>query len=490
MDSRMDQNQTVCRMHRMLGLARQRLTRQRIGLGLLEALSLGSRVVPITLAVTLVAGLLARPRGVLTARQLAFIVSATVLSAVVCLAIRCARAVTCRPSWLDAAQVLDSASNRHNLIATAYDLARQGRTSVFARMAIGQGVEVLQANVNQRVHLAGPPPSLGRTGAGLLVTALLAVAVGLIPRAGGSLVAVPRPLDADLSGMRDASLVTAQARQPHPDAPTEARPSPQTAVASPRALAREAAQSLLQTSLAMAGTSQNEAGLTHQPFSAQSPSVSAAAPQETAPSEGRPETGRPIPPQASPDRVEEEPSPSPVHTQQRAGSSGTPESESKLKASLLSGDADQDSEVENEEDRRDEKPQQRALAGTGGQPLLSDRLAAPSRELGMSGKQSDLPPEGRGGPSDLKKSRATATILSGIPMPVHVKGIKQQGKSKSQARAMPLGAGQVEARPIVEATGPGREGEVQRFAPDEAWRAVLDRYYQGLRESESSPGSE
>jgi hypothetical protein len=188
--------------------------------------------------------------------------------------------------------------------------------------------------------------------------------------------------------------------------------------------------------------------------------------------------------------VPEESSPTPTHTRQRAGGSGAPESESRLKASLLSGETDPDSDVENQDDPRQEKPQQRALTGTGGQPLLSDRLGAPSRELGMSGKKSDLPPEGRGGPGDLKKSRATATILSGLPVPVHVKGMKQPGKSKSQARAMPLGASDTEPRSVVEAVGPGHEGQVRRYSPGDVWQAVLDRYFQYLRESESTQESE
>jgi len=486
----MPQSQVIGQMHQMLSPARRRLKRQRLGLALLDALALASRAVPATLAITLLAGLLAPPRGMLTRGQTAFIVIATILSALVCLAVRCVRPWLRGASWLDAAQVLDSASNRHNLIATAYDLAQRNRTSLFARMAVAHGMEFLRSSQGRSVPLAAPSPCAGRIGVGLLATAILAVAIGLIPRAGGGPAVAAGPLDADLSGMEEASAVPPQTPARRPETPAQARPEPKTASAPRQARAQEPVQSLLQTSLATAGTSQNEAGPTRQPFSAQSPSVSAAAPQESTPSESRTQRSTPVPHPAQPEPAEEERNPTAVHTRQRAGSSGTPESESRLKASLLSGDTDDDSEIENEEDRRQEKLQQRALAGTGGQPLLSDRLAAPSRELGMSGKKSDLPPEGRGGPSDLKKSRATATVLSGMPVPVHVKGIKQQGKSKSQAKAMPLGAGESESRPLVEAAGPGREGAVRRYAPAEAWSVVLDRYYQSLRESESSPESE
>ncbi|HNS20421.1 MAG TPA: hypothetical protein PKH24_07970 [Sedimentisphaerales bacterium] len=487
----MSNTQVMQQMQAMLGPARARLGRLRLARGLREALVLGSLVTPATLGVTLLLGLLVRPMGALTRWQLAMIVGAALSSAAACLILKCGRLLLHRPSWQDAAEVLDGAGNPHDLIVTAYDLAGQNRNSIFARMAVERGVTALKAGRNRPFGLAAPSPAGSRIGMGLLATLLLAAVVVLLPRAGGEVVTVVGTASADSPASTDASTALVQAQREQAEPPSVSRPAIQALSASRQTKAQEALLAVLPTSLARTGASQNEAGPTRQAFSAQSPSANAASPQETPPSDSRPSaTPRATAHPASPPSAEEESSTNPTHTRQRAGGSGAPDSESRLKASLLSGETDPDSDEENQDDLRQEKQQQRALAGTGGQPLLSDRLGAPSRELGLSGKKSDLPPEGRGGPSDLKRSRATATILSGLPVPVHVKGMKQQGKSKSQARAMPLGASDTESRSVVEAAGPGHEGHVRRYAPDEAWQAVLGRYYQNLRESESNQQSE
>jgi hypothetical protein len=480
----MPNTQVIQRMQVILSPARQRLAGLRLWFALREAMTLASLVAPVTLAATLLPGLLARPRGMLTPGQLAVVVYGTLLSVAVCLIAKCGQFLARWPSWQEAAEALDAAGNPHNLIVTAYDMARQDRNSIFARMAMDRGVAALEAGKDHPFRLAARPPAVGRTGMGLLLTALLAVAVALVPRIGGEVVTAAGTSPAESPDLKDASAAPSPAQRRPSEVSSQPRPAIQTISASRQTKAQEILASTLPTSLAMTGASQNEVGATRQPFSAQSPSSNAASPQETPASDSRQAaTPRATPQPAAMQSPEEESTEAPAHTRQRAGGSGAPESESRLKASLLSGETDPDSEEENQDDPREEKMQQRALAGTGGQPLLSDRLAAPSRELGLSGMKGDLPPEGRGGPSDLKKSRATAVILSGLPVPVHVKGIKQQGKSKSQARAMPLGASETEPRTVVEVVLPGREGQVRRYTPDEIWQAVLDRYFQSLRES-------
>ena len=64
------------------------------------------------------------------------------------------------------------------------------------------------------------------------------------------------------------------------------------------------------------------------------------------------------------------------------------------------------------------------------QPILDDREAAPGRELGRSGKNGK-PGSGRGGTGSVKKSRATAAILSGETINVFLKSRKSKGHSKS-----------------------------------------------------------
>ncbi|MCP4593481.1 MAG: hypothetical protein GY842_22315 [bacterium] len=93
-------------------------------------------------------------------------------------------------------------------------------------------------------------------------------------------------------------------------------------------------------------------------------------------------------------------------------------------AQTAQGDREEeDSDEEVEEDRESSK--QRG----GVQPSLKDRNESPSRELGISGE--DGPPgTGRGGPTPPKKSRGTASLVLGIPIPDFVKGRVGPGTTK------------------------------------------------------------
>lgn len=62
----------------------------------------------------------------------------------------------------------------------------------------------------------------------------------------------------------------------------------------------------------------------------------------------------------------------------------------------------------------------------GVQPSLRDRNASPSRQLGISGPKGP-PGTGRGGPTPVKRSRGTAAMLVGVPMPELVLSPAQPG---------------------------------------------------------------
>jgi len=479
----------ITQMQSMLAPTQKQLKRWRLGLALREALALGTRLVPITLAATLLVGLLATPRGMLNPWQLALVISSIPLCVAICLVLKCLRPLLQEPSWQDTAAVLDRASNEHNLIATAYDRALQNRSSLFARMAVDEGVATLEKNTTRNPDLQGPAWTSGKTRLGLLLVAILIAATILVPHVGSETALAGDPASVDLSGMESNSAAPSEAAKPR-DADTPEQRNPiQTVASSTVAQEQQMLKSALVPSRAMAGTSQSQTGPAKQPFTAQSPSANAAKAQASPPSQSRGAKAQTRRSEAKQPSADQESTPTPEQTKQRAGNSAAPDAESKLKASLLSGETDEDTDLDNTDDKTQDKPQERALAGTGGQPLLSDRLAAPSRELGMSGKKSDKPPEGRGGPSGQKKSRATAVILSGMPVPVHVKGMKQPGKSKSQARALPLGPSDIEPEPEVTATTQGQDGQVPRYTPPAAWQAVIDRYYQSLRAAELNPKS-
>ncbi len=396
---------TISQMQNLLEPARSRLKKLRLLAALREALDLTAWVLPTTLVTTIGLALLAVPHWALTSGQLVFVMGTAIVSILICLTIKCLNPLLTDPSWLEAATQLDEVSNRHNFIAIAYDTAQQDRSSLFARMAIDQGVLTLEGNQARLFHLQHKERSMGRTGLGLLCTLILFILMAVVPYVGKDNVLAGGFQVADLTGLESEPLVPSDTAVNEPTPIESNQSTTGSKRSSSPAQQQEAIKASLSQSRALAGTSQSEAATTQQPFSAQSPSASAARAQDSPPSETKAAKKRAantgdvaVPP-------EEENTAPPARTQQKAGNSGAPDAESKLKASLLSGEADQDDDLENDDDKRQDKEQKRALAGTGGQPLMSDRAAAPSRELGMSGKKGDQPPEGRGGPSGQKKSR-------------------------------------------------------------------------------------
>jgi hypothetical protein len=86
-------------------------------------------------------------------------------------------------------------------------------------------------------------------------------------------------------------------------------------------------------------------------------------------------------------------------------------------------------EHEQEDADRDVEDQKESNTQRGGiQPSLKDRNEAPSRELGIS--ESGPPGSGRGGPTPPKKSRGTASLVLGVPVPDFVRGRLSPGATK------------------------------------------------------------
>ena len=94
-------------------------------------------------------------------------------------------------------------------------------------------------------------------------------------------------------------------------------------------------------------------------------------------------------------------------------------------------DLEQDEEVDDEFDDSD--------ARGGLQPNLRDRRPPVNRDLGIGfGNAKNPDANGRGGPSEQKKSRGVAALVLGVPIPDHVKGKPNPGKTKiTQERVEP-----------------------------------------------------
>ncbi len=96
----------------------------------------------------------------------------------------------------------------------------------------------------------------------------------------------------------------------------------------------------------------------------------------------------------------------------------------------LQAQATQSEDTEDDDEGEAEEEEQESNKQRGGiQPSLKDRNQAPSRELGIG--EGDGPPgSGRGGPTPPKKSRGTASMVLGVPMPDFVKGRLGPGATK------------------------------------------------------------
>lgn len=85
----------------------------------------------------------------------------------------------------------------------------------------------------------------------------------------------------------------------------------------------------------------------------------------------------------------------------------------------------------------DENEESEARGGL--QPNLRDRRPAVNRDLTIGfGNQPNPDANGRGGPSEQKKSRGVASLVLGVPIPDHVKGQPNPGRTKiTQERVEP-----------------------------------------------------
>ncbi|MEZ5980626.1 MAG: hypothetical protein R3F34_20785 [Planctomycetota bacterium] len=100
-------------------------------------------------------------------------------------------------------------------------------------------------------------------------------------------------------------------------------------------------------------------------------------------------------------------------------------------------DTPEDEEIEDDDEFEDDAEEQKSRGGM--QPNLRDRRPPVSRDLSIGmGNRPSPDANGRGGPSDQKKSRGTASLVLGVPVPDRVKGQPNRGKTKiTQERIEP-----------------------------------------------------
>lgn len=99
--------------------------------------------------------------------------------------------------------------------------------------------------------------------------------------------------------------------------------------------------------------------------------------------------------------------------------------------------SDEEERLDNDEEVDDETEESEARGGV--QPNLRDRRPAVNRDLQIGfGSRPNPDANGRGGPSEQKKSRGVASLVLGVPLPDHVKGHPNPGRTKiTQERVEP-----------------------------------------------------
>lgn len=145
-----------------------------------------------------------------------------------------------------------------------------------------------------------------------------------------------------------------------------------------------------------------------------------------------------------------------------------------------------DSEIDEDEEIDDDEEEQESRGGI--QPSMRDRRPPVSRDLRIGfGNRPSPDANGRGGPSQQKKSRGVASLVLGVPIPDRVKGRPGPGRTKvTQERVRP----EAEQAPLQAArTGTARahpEGHFPELDLDPWLRGMVRDYFRRLRETSSS----
>ncbi len=140
-----------------------------------------------------------------------------------------------------------------------------------------------------------------------------------------------------------------------------------------------------------------------------------------------------------------------------------------------------DQDIEDDEEAEDDEESQESRGGV--QPSLRDRRPPVSRDLQIGfGNRSDPDANGRGGPSEQKKSRGVASLVLGVPIPDRIKGRPGPGPTKiTQERIEPQAEqpGGLEGAPRMERSNPTGPLSSLDLEPD--LKALVRRYFLSRR---------
>ena len=147
---------------------------------------------------------------------------------------------------------------------------------------------------------------------------------------------------------------------------------------------------------------------------------------------------------------------------------------------------DEDEDIEDDEEVEDEEVDSEARGGV--QPNLRSRKPPVSRDLTIGfGNQPNPNANGRGGPSQPKKSRGTASLVLGVPIPDRIKGQPNPGKTKvTQERVEPRRERATPATAEARAPRTGPTGPLARPHLEPWMQEMLRAWFLTLRQQETT----
>jgi hypothetical protein len=405
------------------------------------------------------------------------------------------RALRREVSLTEAAERLDLGVQDHNRIAIALALSNTGGAGPFGLAAIEEGVSYLRRLHQQLPHLELSGLDWKRSARQLVLAVGLTFVAALIGGKGFVTAGTETPMLAGGAAAieRQSSGQAQKSREP-------ARPATQPALASAGKIDRSGAAGPASKPAAKP-RSEPVAG---RPGGGARAEVNASSQSESTRGEASESqgAGKPKERKASAnakknrERQNREPGSKAAQAQEDA-SSISQGSSGGGGMSPVQNNASQRLESkgnEREDDEADEPTEDEKSANTqrgGIQPTMKDRQAAPSRDLGISGEQGP-PGAGRGGPTPPKKSRGTASLVLGVPVPDFVRGRLGPGVSKvTRERVEPAPMPGEQATPVAAQPRSLPEGSCPRFQVPPSMAATVQRYLAALHsaDQDASPGN-
>ncbi len=345
------------------------------------------------------------------------------------------------PQNAQTAQHLDAATNAHNLIATAWYLRNHCRQDLFAALAVQDGLNLLVKVCDRQPHFEMPIWTWRRYIILFLMTCIFYALGSLLainqsapdiqnkPAIGQNTIAFqsqsPRVIDPD---HQDNTLSSRPRQQPQSTIVSVVGSESSPLAEDKNPVAAKNLDTQNRTDLPggkMGGQmSQNlssgqSAQLMRQAVSDDNPSSKSKANTNSRRRKTNPQDSKTL------KQSDSENSSLTGHGQ---GNSASQQTAAHTWSQSLRTQGEENPEQDN--DDMDAEDTEEGSAQRGGiQPMLKDRNVAPSRELGITGGQKK-PGTGRGGPSQPKKSRGTASLVLAVPVPDFVKGRLGPGRTK------------------------------------------------------------